>query len=270
MQFDDEFFGSSAQQTVSRRARNLWQLFPDDPRFSYNGRIMAVVGDCGPKTADIMTSLARVQGSTTCHFLPKGRVEALTETVEAAGLSSNIWEFCKGGRSAYDAAKNILEIHPMPGDITVERLTTDTTPSRVADFAKMATDCGVMVMSGRVMRGLDVPGITLGAFDPSGKAVASAWGYKCYSAQDRYSDCAFWGGLSCREDRRGQKLALTMGALSIVQLWEDLQVREFCTGIVAGNAASYAVCEKLGILPSDEVGMGVTDPDMFQGESLTK
>ena len=95
------------------------------------------------------------------------------------------------------------------------------------------------------MRGLDVPGITLAGVDQSGKVIASAWGYKCYHLQSRYSDHAFWGGLSCRPERRGEKIALVMGALSIVQLWEELGVRTFCTGIAGDNVASFSICEKL-------------------------
>ncbi len=270
MRYEDEFFGTEPQQTVSMRARDVWELVSDDPRFSYNGRIVAVAGYIGPQTSEKLVSLARLQGSATCHFLPKDQAKAVQQAVEVRGLSSNIWEFCKGGELAYEAAQRTLETHKLPVDVSVERLTIDTEASRISDFAAMAGECGVLVMSGRVIRGLDVPGITLAGIDQSGQTVASAWGYKCYHSQSKFSDYAFWGGLTCRKDRRGQKIALILGALVIVQLWEDMQVRGFCTGIVGGNAASFALCEKLSVLPSDEIGLGVTDPDMFQGATLTK
>lgn len=270
MRYGDEYFGSYQQQTVSRRARDIWRLVPDDPRFAYNGRVVSIVGDIGKRTSEKLASLARLQGAATCHFLPKEKADFVQKAVEAKGLSTNIWEFCKGGKSAYDAAQRVLKAYELPADITVERFTVDTDAARVKEFAAMTAEAGVLAMSGRVMRGLDVSGITLTGVDQSGQTVASAWGYKCYHSQSEGSDYAFWGGLSCREDRRGEKIALVLGAISIVQLWEELKVRGFCTGIVEGNTASFSLCEKLSVLPSDQIGLGVTDPAMFQGTTLTK
>lgn len=270
MRYEDEIFGTEPQQTVSMRARDLWHLIPNDPQLRYNGRIVTVTGYIGQETGEKLISLARLQGATTCHFLPKNRTQAVQQSIETRGLSCNIWEFCKGRELAYKTALRILETHKLPEDISVERLTTDTDTSRIADFAAMTGKCGVLVMSGRVIRGLDVPGITLAGIDQSGKTVASAWGYKCYHSQSEFSDYAFWGGLSCRKDRRGQKIALILGALSIVKLWEDMHVRGFCTGIAEDNAASFALCKKLGILPSNDIALGVTDPAMFKGATLTK
>ncbi len=270
MKIDEEFFGTRSQQTVSRRARDTWKLIQDDPRYAYNGRIVALAGYHGPETAEKLVSLARLQGSTTCHFLPKEKAGTVQQLVEDCGLATNTWEFCKGGEPAYEVARKILETHKLPEDISVERLGAETAPALISDFASMAGDCGVLVMAGRVMRGLDVPGVTLAGIDESGKVIASAWGYKCYHQQSGFADHAFWGGLTCHPDRRGQKIALVLGALSIVRLWEELQVRTVCTGIAPDNSASFALCEKLGVFPSDEIGLGVTDPEMFPGETLTK
>ena len=129
MDFDDEFFGSAPQITVSRRARDVWSLIGDDPRFSYNGRIVAVVGFIGEETAEKLMALARLQGASTCHFLPKDKSHAILQAVENQGLSSNIWEFCKGGQAAYQAARDILETHQLPSDISVTQLDTNAEPS---------------------------------------------------------------------------------------------------------------------------------------------
>ncbi|QDG75576.1 hypothetical protein [Labrenzia sp. PHM005] len=270
MDFEDEYFGTAAQITVSRRARDLWKLVRNDPRFSYNGRIVAVAGDVGDETADKLAVLARLQGSTTCHFLPKEKEEIVQRSVKKQGLATNVWEFCKGGKLAYEMAQDVLTQYQLPSDLSVTTLCESTDPSFVRDFALMVGECGVLVMAGRVMRGVDIPGITLAAVDGSGKVIASAWGYKCYHPQSPFSDHAFWGGLTCHVDRRGQKIALILGALSIVQLWEKLDVRGVCTGIARDNTASFALCEKLNVLKSDQIGLGVSDPKMFQGATLTK
>ncbi len=270
MRFKDEFFGSEAQITVSKRARDLWTLSAGDPRFSYNGRMVALNGDIGPEMIDVLAAVARLQGAVTSHFFPEDQAKKTSAAIEELGLSCNRWEFYRGQKTAYEAAKGILAKYQLPDDLTVERLSPETSAKKVADLATMAADCEVMVMSGRVMRGLDIEGITLGAYDQSGAAVSSAWGYKCYHPESGLSENAFWGGLTCREDRRGQKIALILGAMSIVMLWEDHGVRGFCAGITAGNMPSIAVCEKLGVLPTDWVGLGVTDPNMFEGGRLTK
>lgn len=270
MEFDDEYFGSEVQQNVSRRARNLWRLLPDDPHLTYNGRIMATVGFRGEDTCEKAMSLSKLQGATTCHFLPKDKTQTLQEAAKAEGLSTNIWEFCQGGRSAYDAALKILETHKLPKDITISQLTVADDTARIKEFASMTADCGVLAMAGRVIRGLDVPGITLAGVDEAGEMVGSAWGYKCYHADSEFSDFAFWDGLSCHPDRRGEKIALILGAQSIVQLWEKLGVRGFCTGITPTNLSSMSLCEKLGIRQSDHIALGVIDPATFGEGTLTK
>lgn len=270
MRFQDEIFGSEAQKIVSKRARNLWLAYKNDGRYSYNGRVVVLTEDEGAETGDLLVSLTKKQGATACLFLPEVKTEAVQTAIAAAGLSSNLWTICSGKKSAYDAAKHILDTYKLPDDLTVERLTPDTKASFIQSFATMVTDCGIMVMAGRVMRGLDVPGITLAAIDGAGNPVASAWGYKCYHAQSGFADHAFWGGLSCRKDRRGQSIALILGAMSIVRLWDEFHVRGFCTGVAKGNTASLSVCRKLGVLPSEYVGFGVTDPAIFQGCSLTR
>ncbi|WP_299476777.1 hypothetical protein [uncultured Roseibium sp.] len=270
MRFKDEFFGTAAQVSVSRRARDTWKLIQDDPRYAYNGRIVTVAGFIGNETSEKLAALARLQGSTTCHFLPKDRVGDIERLLGGEGLACNVWEFCKGGLAAYNAAQRILSTYRLPPDISVARIDADKSAALVSEFAKMVGECGVMVMAGRVMRGLDMPGITLAAIDDSGSIVGSAWGYKCYHPKSKFSDFAFWGGLTCHPERRGQKIALVLGALSIVWLWDELEVRGFCTGIAGDNTASFALCEKLSVLPSDEIGLGVSDPEMFRGTTLTK
>lgn len=75
MHFKEEFFGTAAQVLVSRHARNTWKLIQDDPRCAYNGRIVTVARFIGNETSEKLATLARLQGSTTYHFLPKDRAD---------------------------------------------------------------------------------------------------------------------------------------------------------------------------------------------------
>lgn len=128
MHFKDEFFGTAAQVSVSRRARDAWKLIQDDPRYAYNGRIVTMVGFIENETPGKLAALARLQGSTTCHFLPKDQVSDTEKLLEGEGLACNVWEFCKGGLDTYRSAQRVLSTHQLPPDII---LTEGSTQSSV-------------------------------------------------------------------------------------------------------------------------------------------
>ena len=57
--------------------------------------------------------------------------------------------------------------------------------------------------------------------------------------------------LATREDKRGQGVALLLGAHAIVALHEQHGFSEFFTGIKQGNIASERFCTKLGFVKTD-------------------
>jgi hypothetical protein len=81
---------------------------------------------------------------------------------------------------------------------------------------------------------------------------------------------AFWGMLATRDDRRGERIALLLGAQAIIHMWERHGARGFMTGVRADNAPSQALCNKLGVRATDWIYASCTDKEMFGGASITK
>jgi len=267
LRFENEIFGTEEQKQVTLSALKFWANHPSDPDITFNGRVAVTVGNV---ECDLLIKLARAQGASTAHFLHRRRQQEMAKAVEAAGYVPAMWELCVGEHSAIECARQMISDFALPDDLKIIQIDKSTDTKVLADLAQLATDCGVMPMTGRVMRGLDMDGVTLGAVDQSGSVVATAWGYKCYEGHPEFKDFAFWGGLACREDRRGKKVAQLLGAHSIERLWDMHEVRGFATGVAPGNDASFSVCANLGVLPSKWVAVGAADPSKFAGGKLTK
>ena len=270
MCFENEYFGSDVQISMMKRARDTWLLTNTDPRYSYYGRMVSIAGDLGEDTAGLLSALVRVQGGASCQYYPANKTDEFCDTIRASGLTADRWEQCWGGQDAYDQARQVLDTVPLPNDLTVECLSAQSTNEIVQNTAELTVACGLMPVTGRIMRGLDVPGVTLVALDKAQKAVATACSYRSFHKDNPYGNHAFWGGLACREDRRGEKIALILGAMSTVFMWEKMNTRGFSTGIKKGNAPSFSVCKKLGVMPSDWTFVGCSDPELFKGVSLSK
>jgi hypothetical protein len=76
--------------------------------------------------------------------------------------------------------------------------------------------------------------------------------------------------LATRQDRRGEKIALLLGAQAIIHMWERHGARGFMTGVRADNASSQALCNKLGVVASDWIMASCMDREVFTGKSVTK
>ena len=89
-----------------------------------------------------------------------------------------------------------------------------------------------------------------------------------HPASRRATD-VFWGMLATREDRRGQRIALLLGAQAIVHMWEKHGARGFMTGVRADNASSQALCNKLGVGATEWIYASCMDREQFAG-AITK
>jgi hypothetical protein len=76
--------------------------------------------------------------------------------------------------------------------------------------------------------------------------------------------------LATREDRRGQRIALLLGAQAIIHMWERHGARGFMTGVRADNASSQALCTKLGLGATDWTYAWCFDKDLLGGSAATK
>jgi hypothetical protein len=266
---DDEFFGSSERIALSRRSANLWSLLRDNPRYAYYGRLVAL-SDPGQDTAEILSAMARLQGAAICYFYPINAVPSLFAHLEETGLRTDRHELFWGGETALVASRRAQEDFALPSDLSVYAIDQGTPRELVRAVAELCQSCDVMPVPGAIMRGLVQKGICLVATDQNRRPVATASSYMIHHPSSPHAKDAFWGMLSTREDRRGERIALLLGAQAIVHMWERHGARGFMTGVRADNSSSRALCNKLGVHATDWIYASCIDKDMFGGSSITK
>lgn len=266
---DDELFGSADQVRLMERARVLWALLRDEPSYSYYGRMISL---CDPRddAVERVCALAGLQGATSCQYLPAAEAESFCGALAARGFHAYRYEQCSGAGQALARSRALLDRHALPDDVSVSIVDASTPAEQVADLAQLSLTCGVMPAPGSAMRALSRTGVCLLASDPAGRAVATASSYLSNHPAGPHAGDAFWGMLATREDRRGQRIALLLGARAIVEMWETHGARAFTTCVSADNESSLAVCGKLGIVRSDLVFVGCTDPASFTDALITR
>ena len=269
MSAQEEFFGAPEKAAVSIRSANLWQLLRDNPRYSYYGRRVSLC-DPGPDTADILSAMARLQGAAVCNYYPAADAAALFAELEARGLSTDRHEHFRGGEAALAASRQAEQAHALPPDLTVGILDARTPAELVAEVAALCQSCEVMPLPASVMRGQSCDGVCLFATDLDGRVVATASSFMNHHRASPHASDAFWGMLATRQDRRGEKIALLLGARAIVHMWERHGARGFITGVRADNLSSQALCNKLGVRSTEWIYAWCMDKELFGGTSLTK
>lgn len=266
---DYELFGSPRSIALMRRSAALWLLLQDNPRYAFYGRTAALSG-IADDTADILCSLARLQGVGVAYYVPKLSVPDIYATLEARGFATDRHEHYWGGESAYQASRAVLATHSLPHDLTLSVLDRNTPRGFVAEVAELCQSCGVMPVPGAVMRGLARRGINLVASDRNCRPVASASSFALHHPASPHAGDVFWGMLATRDDRRGEKIALVLGARTIVHMWENEGARGFMTGVRNDNAASRALCNKLGVSDTEWIYAQCLDTELLGSSSFTK
>lgn len=266
---DEELFGSPSSIALMKRSAALWSLLKDNSRYAFYGRTVAL-SDIADDTADILCALARLQGAGVAYYFPKLSAPDLFATFEARGFAIDRHEHYRGGESAYQASRAILATHSLPQDLTLLALDRDTPGAFVAAVAELCQSFGVMPVPGAVMRGQIRRGINFVAVDGNGRPVASASSFVLHHPSSPHARDVFWGMLATREDRRGEKIALLLGAKTIVHMWENEGARGFMTGVRNDNASSRALCNKLGVSDTEWIYAQCLDTRILGSSSLTK
>ena len=266
---DDEFFGSRERIALSRRSANLWLLLRDNPRFAYYGRLVAL-SDPGQDTAEILSAMARLQGAAVSYFYPVSAAASLFAQLEERGLRTDRHEHFWGGETALAASRRAQEDFVLPADLSISAIDEDTPREFVAEVAELCQSCDVMPVPGSIMRGQARKGICLVATDQNRRPVATASSFMPHHRSSPRAKDAFWGMLATREDRRGERIALLLGAQAIVHMWEQHGARGFMTGVRKDNSSSRALCNKLGVNATDWIYATCIDKEMFGESSITK
>lgn len=265
----DEFFGSPETIALSRRSANLWSLLRDNPRYAYYGRLVAL-SDPSQDAVEILSAMARLQGAAVSYFYPVGAAESLFAQLEERGLATDRHEHFRGGETALAASRRARENFAVPADLSISAIDEDTPRELVGEVAELCQSCDVMPVPGSIMRGQACKGICLVATDQDRRPVATASSYMIHHPSSPRARDAFWGMLATREDRRGERIALLLGAQAIVHMWERHGARGFMTGVRANNLSSQALCNKLGVSATGWIYASCIDKEMFGGSSVTK
>ena len=264
----DQFFGEPEQQALQRRADHLWTLLKDDLRFCCHGR---AVGLAEPTEANVDTqiALAMLQGAAPVEGLPRPEAPARREALERAGLKTDQFVNWNGGIQALAAAEDVIRSMSLPSDLEVVSVDGDTAGDDLAQLDALTQSCGVLLPLGAFMRGHRRPAVCLYARDSAGRIVGSTSSVAQFHPDHPNAGLVWWGMLATAEARRGQGIALLLGALSMRAMRDRFGYQRFFTGIREGNTASERLCGKLGLSPSDTVVMIAIAPDLFASGRVT-
>lgn len=265
-----EVFGSPEQQALLRRGRAMFEVVRDDPRYTYYGR---TVGVASPESGSVETlaALARLQGNSNVAILPDADLPRWRAEAQALGLVPVHYARWSGGDDAMRAAGERVAAVALPDDLTVERVAPDSPPETLARLADLCLACGVLPPAGAALRGSARPGLALVAVDGEGVAVSCAAAAAYLHADHPLGRRQIWWGmLATRPERRGQGLALTLGAMAMLEARERFGFAEVFTGVEPGNAASEGVCARLGLAREPFSVLGAADPSLLPGGRMTK
>lgn len=265
----EEYFVEGQRLTAMQRAADLWSLLRSSDEYRYYGRSIGLNGPTDD-TARRMAALARIQGVGICYFCPKERDAQLFPELEAMGFQTDRHEHYRGGEDSYPLARAMVEERALPGDLSVARLDGASPPELVSAVADLGAAEGVTPVPGSIMRGVSIPGIVYAALNSDGTPVASASSHRMLDPAFHRGGDVFWGALTTRPDRRGEGIALLLGAMAIVHMWETHGARGFMTGVRHDNVPSQRLCAKLGVVDTDWMMAQCIDPEVLGASRSTK
>jgi hypothetical protein len=267
---DGEFFGSPDQQALLARGLALYDLLDGNPAMTYYGRGVGVVWGA-PEATALLGRLATVQGVSNLSFVPDAEVPGLRGDLEARGYAVTHYASLEGSDDALAAAEGTLADHAAPPDVSIHVITEDSPAGHLQALADVSLGAGVLPVSGCILRGQRRPAVSVVALDAAGDGVSCAAASSFAHPDDpEFGRTAWWGMLATRPDRKGERLALILGAIAMREMHRRHGIGTFFTGIQAGNMASEAVCRRSGLAPSGRSILTPVDPTVIVGGKLTK
>ena len=265
---DTDLFGSPDQRAMQRRAGHLWTLLGEQPDILCYGRSIGLTGD-RPDSIDRQIALARVQGVAPAECVPPDQVEARIAALRSAGLNIDLYNRWAGGDEAVTACRHHLAQASLPPDLTVVEIDKTSPPETFARLDAFATESGVLLPLGPFLKGEVVPAVCLMAVDQQGAVVCCTSAIGAYHPTSPMGHTFFWGMLATDPARRGQGIAKTLGAMSLLAMVDRHGLTIARTGIRPGNVESEKLCTKLGLRQA-EVIVTAIDPTVYASDRITK
>ena len=269
MLYEDEFFGDPRKIVLSKRSMSLWKLLKSNPSFSYYGRAVALTIQSRDSSC-LIQALAKIQGVGVGLYVKKSEVTGLFSDFKNNGFLTDRHEHYRGAKESYEVSKEVLKKYTLPNDLSVLKLNEKTSKSLVKSAALLCDSCGVMPVPGLAMRGKFQAGLNLIAFDKDQKVVSSASAFFLHHKENPNYKDVMWGMLATKEDRRGEKISLILGAKIIIKMWEKFGARGFITGVRSENLASVKLCNKLGLYDTEWVYAQCIDTELLGTARVTK
>lgn len=266
---EPEYFGNTDQQRLQMRAHDLWKLLKDLPDYACHGRVVGMA-NYPQHNLDQHIALARLQGVGPVDGMPRDHLAARSAALESVGLLTDVYDHWEGSAATFEAASEILATRALPADLVVCAVDPDTTMDDLSGLDSLTQSCDVLLPMGAFLRGFERPSVCLYAKDRKGRVVGAAAAVAQFHAANRKKGMVWWGMLSTDPDRRGQGIALVLGAMVLRDVQQDLGYSACFTGIRSGNQPSEALCSKLALSRTDTVDLLAINPGSFGGGQMTK
>jgi GNAT superfamily N-acetyltransferase len=247
----------------------MWTLLKDDPRFSCHGRAVAVA-EYTPDNLPIQLALAKLQGVCAIEGVENAAARLRSSELQEHGLVTDAYVSWRGGPDCFDAARALLRDRALPRDLSVNRTGPETAPEDLQAMDALTQSCDVLLPMGAFLRGQRRPSVFLFAKDANGRVVGAAGAVAQFHPDHAKAGKVWWGMLSTDPSRRGEGIALILGAMALKAINEDFGYSTCFTGIREGNAPSETLCRKLALAPSDNTDLIAIYPPAFSGGQLTK
>jgi acetyltransferase (GNAT) family protein len=264
-----EYFGTQSQQKLQQRADQLWALVANDPDYACHGRAVSLVQET-ETNLDKQIALARLQGGSGRDEVRNDVAQDRRRSLEAQGMvmDENVrWE---GQADTLRMARSVMAENVLQDDLEIISVDSNTSVSELAKLDALTQSCDVLLPMGSFIRGERRPSVCLFAKDRQGNVVGTTASVAQYHPDHAKAGMAWWGMLATHTSRRGERIALILGAHSLIAMYERYGYQEFFTGIREGNIPSAKLCEKLGLAATDSIVQLTIDPETFGGSQITK
>lgn len=263
------FFGTPDQQGVTRRAADAWALLRDDPRYCTHGR---TVGINSHVTTDLslLTALARLQGVGACDCLPDSSMAGMEAELRSLGFNMDSYVQWESGPETIDLCDAWLASHSLPEDVNLLRVGPETPLSQLQQIAELLASVDMMLPMESFVRGQTVRSVYYAAMDRNGVPVAHASATGTFHPDAPNGKDVHWGMLATADQRRGEGMAMYLGALALTKMHREYGFTGFMTGIRAGNVPSETLCGRLGFAPRGRSILLAIDPAMIESDQMTK
>ena len=256
------YFGSSDNQRIQRNAEAIWELIKDDPRFCCHGRAVSLA-EGSEENIQLQASLSLLQGVGICDSVPSWHVEYRRSALENSGLKVEQMEIFRGGDHTIASARSVVSARNLPEDLELLYMDEYTSKSVLHEIDAFTQHHGASLPMESFLLKPGTRSACITALDSDGKVVGTSAAGAHFHKNHARSGEAFWGMLATREDRRGQGIALRLGALCMLAMNERHGFDKFFTCIKKGNTPSERLCTKLGLKPDHTSAVFAIDPDFF-------